>query len=259
TSPRPTSAPSRASWGATRRNPPCSGSWGRRSRRPWSRSPRSTAPSSCSGNWMASATRSWHKSSKFLRELSCPGSSMPGPRCRSCCRSRWASPCLPKARRTDGGSPEYESGCLRPTTEGPVVMSLNPTHLQLLSAYLDGELTAAERETVERALAADPQLQKVEQSMRGLGSAMRAASDAAVAKADFSGLADRITARGARRRGALARRRAVRNRSWLPIGGLVGVAAGGFLTLSKPVVPAAGGVDVQSASVVEASPELRPV
>ena len=34
-------------------------------------------------------------------------------------------------------------------------MSLNPATLQLLSAYVDGELTAAERETVERALAAD--------------------------------------------------------------------------------------------------------
>jgi anti-sigma factor RsiW len=137
-------------------------------------------------------------------------------------------------------------------------MSLNPNTLQLLSAYLDGELTAAERETVERALAADPQLRKVEQSMRGLGSEMRAVSDAEVAKADFSGLADRIMARVPRRPGALDRFRAVVGRSLLPIGGLVAVAAGAFFILSKPV-PAAGGVDVQSASVVEASPELRPV
>ena len=45
-----------------------SASSGRRSRRPWSRSPRSTAPSSCSASWTGSATRSWRKSSKFLRE-----------------------------------------------------------------------------------------------------------------------------------------------------------------------------------------------
>src|SRR5574338_847027 len=110
---------------------------------------------------------------------------MPGPRCRSCCRSRWASPCLRKGRNTDGERPEYEPGCVRPTAEGSVVMSLNPATLQLLSAYVDGELTAAERETVERALAADPRMRQVERSMRGLGSAVRALSDDAVAKADF--------------------------------------------------------------------------
>src|SRR5215468_12462007 len=130
---------------------------------------------------------------------------MPGPRCRSCCRSRWASPCLREARKTDGDSPEYEPGCLRTTAEGPVVMSLNPTHLQLLSAYVDGELTAAERETVERALAADPRLRELERSMRGLGSAVRSLSEAEVAQADFSGLADRVMTRVSRRPGLLDR------------------------------------------------------
>ena len=55
-------------------------------------------------------------------------------------------------------------------------MSLNPATLQLLSAYVDGELTAAERETVERALAADPRVREIERSMRGLGSAVRSHS-----------------------------------------------------------------------------------
>ena len=140
-------------------------------------------------------------------------------------------------------------------------MSLNPNTLQLLSAYLDGELTAAERETVERALAADPRMREVERSMRGLGSAMRAASDAEVAKADFSALADRIMARVPRRPGVLDRLRAVWSRPWLPVGGLVALAAAAFFAL-QPSVPAssiAPGVDVQSASVVEGQPELRPV
>jgi len=140
-------------------------------------------------------------------------------------------------------------------------MSLNSTHLQLLSAYLDGELTAAERETVERALAADPQMREVERSMRGLGSAMRAASEAEVAKADFSALADRIMARVPRRPGVLDRLRAVWSRPWLPVGGLVAVAAAAFFAL-RPVAseaPVASGVDVQSASVGESQPELKPV
>ncbi|HET6981435.1 MAG TPA: zf-HC2 domain-containing protein [Myxococcaceae bacterium] len=140
-------------------------------------------------------------------------------------------------------------------------MSLNPTHLQLLSAYVDGELTAAERETVERALAADPRMREVERSMRGLGSAMRATSEAEVGQADFSALADRIMARVPRRPGVLDRLRAVLSRSWVPIGGVVAVAVGAFFAL-RPVTPArpvATGVDVQSASVVESQPELRPV
>jgi anti-sigma factor RsiW len=139
-------------------------------------------------------------------------------------------------------------------------MSLNSTQLQLLSAYVDGELTAAERETVERALAADPRLREVERSMRGLGSAMRAVSEAEVAKADFAGLADRVMARVPRRPGVLDRLRAVWSRPWLPIGGLVAVAAAAFFSL-RPVAPAASieGVDVKSASADNSQPELRPV
>ena len=137
-------------------------------------------------------------------------------------------------------------------------MSLNPATLQLLSAYVDGELTAAERETVERALAADPRLRQLEQSMRGVGSAMRSLSEARVAEADFSGLADRVMARvSSRQPGVLERLRAFWGRPWLPIGGLVAVAAGAFLALRpvEPLVPA--GVVVQSATTGQA--QLQPV
>ena len=139
-------------------------------------------------------------------------------------------------------------------------MSLNPATLQLLSAYVDGELTAAERETVERALAADPRMREVERSMRGLGSAVRALSEAEVAKADFSGLANRVMARVARRPGVLDRLRDVWRRPWLPVGGLVAVAAAAFFVFGQGVrtPPAAGGVVVQSATA-EGQAQLRPV
>jgi anti-sigma factor RsiW len=139
-------------------------------------------------------------------------------------------------------------------------MSLNPATLQLLSAYVDGELTAAERETVERALVADPRLRELERSMRGLGSAVRALSEAEVTRADFSGLADRVMARVARRPGVLDHLRAVWSRPWLPIGGLVAVAAGAFFALRPvaPVGPIASGVIVQSATA-DSQPEFRPV
>src|SRR5215813_955687 len=131
---------------------------------------------------------------------------MPGRRCRSCCRSRSASPCRLPTRKTDGQRGEYEPGCLRPTAEGPpVVMSLNPATLQQLSAYVDGELTASDRETVERALQADPRLREVERSMRGLGAAVRALSEAEIARVDFSGVSDRVLGRVSRRPGVLDR------------------------------------------------------
>ncbi|HZJ52992.1 MAG TPA: zf-HC2 domain-containing protein [Myxococcaceae bacterium] len=138
-------------------------------------------------------------------------------------------------------------------------MSLNPATLQLLSAYVDGELTAAERETVERALLADPRLREVERSMRGLGSAVRTLSAAEVAKADFAGLADRVMARVSRRPGFAARLLETWRRPWLPVGGLVAVAAAAFFVL-RPVAPtaAAEGVVVQSATA-DSQPELRPV
>jgi anti-sigma factor RsiW len=139
-------------------------------------------------------------------------------------------------------------------------MSLNPATLQLLSAYVDGELTAAERETVERALAADPRVREIERSLRGLGPAMRVLSEAEVEKADFSGLANRVMARVSRRSGVLARLREAVRGPWLPVGGLVALAAAAFFAF-RPVTPppSAAGVDVSSLTVVESSPELRPV
>jgi anti-sigma factor RsiW len=138
-------------------------------------------------------------------------------------------------------------------------MSLNPATLQLLSAYVDGELTAAERETVERALSADPRMRELERSMRGLGSAVRAMGEAEVARANFSGLADRVMTRVSRRPGLLDRLGEVWRRPWLPVGGLVAVAAAAFFVF-RPVAPtgATDGVVVQSATA-DSQTELRPV
>jgi anti-sigma factor RsiW len=138
-------------------------------------------------------------------------------------------------------------------------MSLNPATLQLLSAYVDGELTADERETVERALAADPRVREIERSLRGLGPAMRVLSEAEVEKADFSGLADRVMARVSRRSGVLARLREAVRGPWLPVGGLVALAAAAFFAF-RPVAPApsVAGVDVSSVTA-DSQPELRPV
>jgi len=93
-------------------------------------------------------------------------------------------------------------------------MSLNPATLQLLSAYVDGELNASDRETVERALTADPRLREVERSMRGLGAAVRALSEAEVAAVDFTGVADRVLGRVSRRPGVLDRFREALRRPW---------------------------------------------
>jgi len=140
-------------------------------------------------------------------------------------------------------------------------MSLNPATLQLLSAYVDGELTAAERETVERALVADPRLREVERSMRGLGSAVRSLSEAEVSSADFSALTDRVMARVARRPGLVERLREAWRRPWLPLGGLVAVAAAAFFAFrpAVPTGPTAPGVIVQSASADNTQNQLQPV
>ncbi len=139
-------------------------------------------------------------------------------------------------------------------------MSLNPATLQLLSAYVDGEVTAAERDTVERALAADPRLREVERSMRGLGSAVRVLSEAETTRVDFAGLADRVLDRvGRRRPGVLERLREAWRRPWIPVGGLVAVAAAAFFAFRPAdTVPTAPGVVVQSASA-DAPAQLQPV
>ena len=48
-----------------------------------------------------------------------------------------------------------------------------PDH-ELLSAYLDGELTAAEQAEVERLLAADPAVRQLLDEMRALGATLQA-------------------------------------------------------------------------------------
>lgn len=138
-------------------------------------------------------------------------------------------------------------------------MSLNPVNLQLLSAYLDGELSAPEREAVERALAADPRLREIERSMRGLGGALRALSEAEVAEADFSGLADRVLGQVRRRPSWVDRLREAWRRPWLPVGGIGLVAAAAAALFLLPVAPRPGaGVVVQSASA-DAPAQVQPV
>ena len=138
-------------------------------------------------------------------------------------------------------------------------MSLNPATLQLLSAYVDGELAASDRETVERALAADPRLREIERSMRGLGAAVRALSEAEVAAVDFTGVADRVLGRVSRRPGVLDRFREALRRPWLPVGGLIAVAAAAFFFL-RPVEPPASAAGVVVQSVTADTPaQLQPV
>jgi hypothetical protein len=81
-----------------------------------------------------------------------------------------------------------------------------------------------------------------------------------VALADFSGLADRVLARvGPRRPAILERFREAWRRPWLPIGGLVAVAAAAFFAfLPVHTVPIAPGVVVQSASA-DTQAQLQPV
>ena len=138
-------------------------------------------------------------------------------------------------------------------------MSLNPATLQLLSAYVDGELTAAERETVERALTADPRMREIERSMRSLGTALRAHCQGEATTADFAGLSDRVMARVSRQPGVLVRLRDAWRRPWLPVGGLVAIAAAAFFVL-RPVSPppSVEGVVVSSVTA-DTEPGLRPV
>ena len=138
-------------------------------------------------------------------------------------------------------------------------MSLNPATLQLLSAYVDGELTAAERETVERALAADFRVREIERSMRGLGSAVRTLSEAEVAKADFTGLTDRVMARVSRRPRVLVRFRDAWRRPWLPVGGLVAVAAAAFFDPSPRGASRRDRRRGGAVATADSQPELRPV
>ena len=136
-------------------------------------------------------------------------------------------------------------------------MSLNPHTLEQLSAYVDGELTGPDREAVERALASDSRLRDVERALRSFGMAVRQLSEAEVARADFSGLADRVLRSGSRP-GWLVGLRQLWQRPLFGAGALVAVAAAAFFAL-RPAVPAGpAGVVVQSVSA-DPSGELRPV
>ena len=101
---------------------------------------------------------------------------------------------------------------------------------------------------------------EIEQSMRGLGSAMRALSEAEVARADFTGLADRVL--GACRRAVRASWTALREawrRPWFPMGGLVAVAAAAFFAFRPAApVPSPQGVVVQSVTA-DAPVPVQPV
>jgi hypothetical protein len=81
-----------------------------------------------------------------------------------------------------------------------------------------------------------------------------------VAKADFSRLADRVMARVSRQPGVFERLRDAWRRPWLPVGGLVAVAAAAAFFVIRPIAPTAApaGVVVQSAST-DSQTELRPV
>ena len=69
-----------------------------------------------------------------------------------------------------------QAQALRPTDRGELTMNMNDAlefDDELLSAYLDGELSAEERARVEAHLAADPQARKLFDELRGVSLAMR--------------------------------------------------------------------------------------
>jgi anti-sigma factor RsiW len=135
-------------------------------------------------------------------------------------------------------------------------MPLNPPTPELLSAYLDGELSPTDRAEVERALATDARLRQVLESLRTVTLAVRRTVEAEAERADFRGLADRVMARVPRSPSFLERLRS----RWVPVGGLMVAAAAAAVFLLRPtaVAPVPGGVVVQSASA-EGQPEVQPV
>ena len=159
---------------------------------------------------------------------------MPGPRCRSCCRSRWASPCLRGRRGRLMTSRENMShgACVR-RRKGSVVMSLNPATLQLLSA-LPGRRAHCRR-------------------ARGGGACPGRGSPACGRSSDRCAVWVRRCGRCPRPRwrrptsrawrtgcwpgcrggpGLLDRVREAWRRPWFPVGGLVAVAAAAFFAFA---------------------------
>lgn len=135
-------------------------------------------------------------------------------------------------------------------------MAVNSPTPELLSAYLDGELSPADREVVERALASDARLRQALESLRTVTLGVRRTVQVEAERADFRGLADRVLARVPRSPSFLER---LRNR-WLPVGGLLVTAAAAavFFLRPAPVPPTPQGVVVQSATA-EGPAEVQPV
>ena len=135
-------------------------------------------------------------------------------------------------------------------------MAVTPTP-EMLSAYLDGELTPVDREAVERALASDARLRRSLESLRTVGLAVQRTVMAEADRADFSGLADRVMAHLPRSPTFLERLRS----RWIPVGGMLVAAAAAAVFFLRPppdVAPVPPGVTVQSATS-DGPPEVQPV
>ena len=139
-------------------------------------------------------------------------------------------------------------------------MPLTSLPPEMLSAYLDGELIPAEREQVERALAADPGLRRRMEGLRTMSWAVRRTVEVEADRADFAGLADRVLARLPGAPSWLERLQAVWRRPWIPVGmgALVAAAAVAFLVGRPEPVPALSGVVVRSAST-DSQAQVEPV
>lgn len=92
---------------------------------------------------------------------------------------------------------------------------------ELLSAYIDGEVTAAERQRVETWLANDPALQRLYSQMQQMQHAVQTLPIPATTTSSAEAMADRVIARVQRRR---------TKRTWLWGGAAAAAAIAGVLT-----------------------------
>jgi anti-sigma factor RsiW len=141
-------------------------------------------------------------------------------------------------------------------------MPLTPLPPEMLSAYLDGELTPAEREAVEQAAAADPKLHQSAEALQTVSWAVRRTVEVEAEGADFKGLADRILAQLPSDPSLLERLQSAWKRPWIPVGmGALAAAAAVALLIvrTQPIpVPVPAGVVVRSASA-DSQAQLEPV